>query len=151
MWFWISLMNPHRKVFGFAADLNYALIIAVVTLFSWLLLHPEKSKCPPRDRMTFLIVALMVCISITSLNGIGPPDEVYRSWIDTEKMFLMTLVAFTMTNTRERFDQLVLVCVLSLAYHGFAGGVFTILTGGGFRVQGPYGTMIGDNNDLASL
>ena len=60
----------------------------------------------------------------------------------------MTLVAYTMTNTRERFDQLLLVCVLSLAYHGLSGGVFTILTGGQFRVQGPYGTMIGDNNDL---
>jgi len=22
MWFWISLMNPHRKVFGFAAELT---------------------------------------------------------------------------------------------------------------------------------
>jgi len=148
MWFWISLMNPHRKVFGFAADLNYALIIAIVTLGSWLLLHPEESKAPPRDRMTFLIIAIMIWISVTSLNGGGPPDEIYTSWIDTEKMFLMTLVAYTMTNTRERFDQLLLVCVLSLAYHGLSGGVFTILTGGQFRVQGPYGTMIGDNNDL---
>ena len=56
-------MNPHRKVFGFAADLNYALIIAIVTLGSWLLLHPEESKAPPRDRMTFLIIALMIWIS----------------------------------------------------------------------------------------
>ena len=65
--------------------------------------------------MTFLIIALMIWISITSLNGGGPPEEVYSSWLDTEKMFLMTLVAYTMTNTRERFDQLLLVCVLSLA------------------------------------
>src|ERR1043165_627477 len=92
MWFWISLMNPHRKVFGFAAELNYALIIAVVTLGSWLL-HPEESKAPPRDRMTFLIIAFMIWISITSLNGGGLPEDIYSSWLDTEKMFLMTLVA----------------------------------------------------------
>ena len=44
MWFWISLMNPHRKVFGFAAELNYALIIAIVTLGSWLLLIPRNQR-----------------------------------------------------------------------------------------------------------
>jgi putative inorganic carbon (HCO3(-)) transporter len=148
MWFWISLMNPHRIVYGFASGLNYALLIAVVTLGSWLLLHPEEAKFPPRDRMTFLIVALMIWISITSLTGMGPPDDITRLWGDTEKMLLMTLVAYTMANTRERFDQLVLICVLSIAYFGFAGGIFTILHGGAFRVYGPPGSMIADNNDL---
>jgi putative inorganic carbon (hco3(-)) transporter len=148
MWFWVSLMNPHRIVYGFASDLNYAMIVAVVTLGSWLLLHPEEPKAPPRDRMTFLILALMVWISITSLTGAAPPDDITRLWADAEKMLLMTLVAYTMTNTRERFDHLVLVCVLSIAFYGLRGGLFTILQGGAFRVHGPPGSMIGDNNDL---
>jgi probable O-glycosylation ligase (exosortase A-associated) len=148
MWFWISLMNPHRLVYGFAADLSYAMIVAIVTLASWLLFHPEERKAPPADRMTFLIVAMMIWISITSLSAGGFPSDVLRIWSDAEKMLLMTLVAYIMTNTRERFDQLVLVCVLSLAFYGFRGGVFTVLTGGGSRVLGPTGTMIADNNDL---
>src|SRR3954447_17193792 len=148
MWFWISLMNPHRIVYGFAAGVNYALVVAVVTLGSWLLLHPEEPKFPPRDRMTLLIIALMIWISVTSLTGAGPPDDITRLWGDAEKMLLMTLVASTMTNTRERFDQLVLVCVLSIAYFGFAGGIFTIARGGAFRAYGPSGSMIADNNDL---
>jgi putative inorganic carbon (hco3(-)) transporter len=148
MWFWISLMNPHRLVYGFASDLNYALIVAIATLGSWLLFHPEERKAPPADRMTFLILAMMVWISITSLNPGGFPSDVMGLWADAEKMLLMTLVAYIMTNTRERFDQLVLVCVLSLAFYGFRGGVFTVLTGGASRVLGPFGTMIGDNNDL---
>src|SRR4051794_28756288 len=148
MWFWISLMNPHRIVYGFASGLNYALIIAVLTLGSWLLLHPEEPKFPPRDRMTVLIIALMIWISITSLFGVGPPDDTLRLWGDAEKMLLMTLVASTMTNTRERFDQLVLVCVLSIAYFGFAGGIFSLLHGGSFRVYGPPNSKIADNNDI---
>src|SRR3954447_15389620 len=148
MWFWISLLNPHRYVYGFATGLSYALILALVTLGSWLLLHPEEPKFPPRDRMTFLIIALMVWVSITSLTGMGPPDDITKFWGDAEKMLLMTLVAYTMTNTRERFDQLILICVLSIAYFGFAGGLFTILHGGAFRIYGPPGSMIGDNNDL---
>jgi putative inorganic carbon (hco3(-)) transporter len=148
MWFWISLLNPHRYVYGFATGLSYALILALVTLGSWLFLHPEEPKFPPRDRMTFLIVALMVWISISSLTGVGPSDDIINFWGDAEKMLLMTLVAYTMTNTRERFDQLILICVLSIAYFGFAGGIFSILRGGSARIFGPPSSMIADNNDL---
>ena len=86
MWFWISLMNPHRKVFGFAAELNYALIIAIVTLGSWLL-HSEESKTPPRDRMTFLIIAIMIWISVTSLNGGGPQMKFIHPGLIRRKCF----------------------------------------------------------------
>lgn len=148
MWFWISLMNPHRIIYGFAASISYALLIALVTLGSWMLLHPEEPRMPPRDRFTFLMLALMVWVSITSLNGVGPPDDIMMQWGLAEKMGLMTLVAYALTNTRERFDQLVLICVLSVAFWGFRGGAFTIVHGGAFRVYGPPETMIGDNNDL---
>src|SRR4051794_5113579 len=149
VWFWISLLNPHRLIYGFfATSISYALITAVVTLGSWLLLHPEEPKFPPRDRTTFLIVALMVWFSITSLTGMGPPAEIVDRWSTAEKTLLMTLVAYAMTNTRERFDQLVLICALSIAFYGFSGGIFAILHGGAYRIYGPSGSMIGDNNTL---
>lgn len=45
--------------------------------------------------------------------------------------------------------MLIWVIVLSLGYFGVKGGIFTITTGGGFRVWGPPGTFIEDNNTLA--
>ena len=150
MWFWISLMSPHRLVYGFAENISFALIVALVTLGSWLFLHPEEPKAPPGDRVTFLILALMAWVSISSMTGVGPPEQIHILWDEAEKMLLMTLVAYTLTNTRERFDHLVLVCVLSIAFFGVKGGVFAILTGGSERVFGPPGTIIGDNNDLGT-
>jgi probable O-glycosylation ligase (exosortase A-associated) len=41
------------------------------------------------------------------------------------------------------------VIVISLAYYGVKGGVFVLLTGGAFRVWGPAGSYIEDNNALA--
>jgi putative inorganic carbon (hco3(-)) transporter len=148
MWYWISLMNPHRVIYGFATDIPYALLVAVVTLGSLLFLHPEEPKAPPRDRTTILLVALMIWISITSMVGRGVPDDILSVWAEPEKMLLMTIVAYTLTNTRERFDQLLLVCVPSIAIYGFKGGVFTILHGGAYRVYGPGGSKIADNNDI---
>ena len=34
MWVWISVMNPHTQGWGFATGFPFALVIAVVTLFS---------------------------------------------------------------------------------------------------------------------
>lgn len=39
--------------------------------------------------------------------------------------------------------------VLSLGFYGVKGGIFTIAHGGVYRVQGPPGTFIGGNNELA--
>ena len=148
MWFWISLMNPHRVIYGFAASIPYAMLVAIVTLSSWLLLHPEEPKALLRDRTTFLLIALMVWISITTMVGAGGANTMVSVWVELEKMLLMTVVAYILTNTRQRFDQLILVCVLSVVFYGFKGGIFALLTGGSYRVYGPAASKIGDNNDL---
>ena len=41
------------------------------------------------------------------------------------------------------------IIALSLGYYGIKGGIFTIAHGGIHRVQGPLGTFIGGNNELA--
>ncbi len=148
MWYWISLMNPHRVVYGFAADVPYAMLVAVATLISWLFLHSGEPKALLRDRTTFLIMALMIWISVTTLGGAGGANDSVSVWVELEKMLLMTVVAYILTNTRERLDQLVLVCVLSVVFYGFKGGVFVLLTGGSHRVYGPAASKIADNNDL---
>ena len=148
MWFWVSLMSPQQLVWGgiFAA-VPYALIVAAATLLSWAAARAEP-KFPPFDRTTLLLLLLMVWISVTSLLGIGPPAQIFEKWQLGEKMLLMTGVAYALTTTRERLDQLILVIALSLAFFGVKGGIFAVLTGGADRVYGPPGTMIGDNNDL---
>ena len=148
MWYWMSLMNPHRVVYGFAADIPYAMLVAVVTLSSWLLLHSEEPRALLRDRTTFLLVALMIWISVTTVVGTGGASDIVSVWEELEKMLLMTVVAYILTNSRERFDQLVLVCVFSVVFYGFKGGVFAVLTGGSYRVYGPAASKIADNNDL---
>jgi probable O-glycosylation ligase (exosortase A-associated) len=54
-----------------------------------------------------------------------------------------------MATNKTRIDALIWVAVISLLYYGVKGGVFTIETGGVYKVLGPDGTIIGDNNQLA--
>jgi putative inorganic carbon (hco3(-)) transporter len=151
IWYWISLMAPQMDVwYGPFSRVPYALITALVTILAWQFSQRE-SKFPPGNKTTWLLVLLGVWVSVTSLFGIGNPDEVYQQWLLAEKMLLMTIVAYTLTTTRERLNQLILVCVFSIGFYGIKGGLFSLLTGGANRVFGPNHTMIGDNNDLGVM
>ena len=144
MWFWISLMAPQFIVYGFFSRFQYALIVGVATLLA--LLFSREPRLPPRDKTTTLLVLFLIWISITSWTT----DAMYGGWLVPEKMLLMTLVAYALTYTRQRLQQLIVVCTLSVGYYGFRGGVFTLLHGGNYRVFGPTNSMIGDNNALGA-
>jgi probable O-glycosylation ligase (exosortase A-associated) len=146
MWYWVSLMTPQLLVWkSFFAAIPYALIVAVATLLSWLL--SREPKLPPGDRLTALFLLWMIWISITSFFGSGPQAQVLQYWLVTEKMLLMTVVAYALTNTRERIDQLIVVCALSVGFFGFKGGLWVLLTGGSAHIKGP-GGLLGGNNEL---
>ncbi len=148
MWFWVSLMAPQFVVWtSVFAVIPYALVAAVATFASWLLFSGEP-KLPPRDKTSVLLFFLMIWVSITSYFGTGPPDEIRQSWLLTEKMLLMTLVAYALTYGRGRVDPLIAVCAFSVAVYGVKGGAFALLHGGAYRVFGPGKSMIGDNNEL---
>ena len=76
------------------------------------------------------------------------PDLAWEQWGKVWKIMLMIYVTLMLINTRQKLDWLVWVIVLSLGLYGVKGGIFTILTGGAFRVQGPLGSFISGNNEM---
>ena len=57
-------------------------------------------------------------------------------------------MAATATN-RVRIDAIIWVAAISLMFYGVKGGIFTLTTGGTYKVYGPDSTIISDNNQLA--
>jgi putative inorganic carbon (HCO3(-)) transporter len=143
MWFWVSLMNPQDYAYS---TLPYALMVAVVTLLAWM--FSKEPKLPPKNATAILLCLLMVWVTVTSAFALTPTSAVWDRWLLSEKMFLFTVLAFALTNTRERLDQLIAVCALSIGFIGFVGGIFTINHGGAYRVYGPNSSTVGDNNDF---
>ena len=146
MWFWLSLMNPHRLAWGFANAFRVALVVGSVTLFSWV--ASKEAKRPPHSLLLYMLIAFAVWISIATLFAIHPEISVPR-WEEVAKILLMTVVTTCIVQSRDRIQQLVWVIVGSVGFYGLRGGIFTILTGGNYRVWGPPDSFIEDNNQLA--
>lgn len=145
VWTWLGFMNPHKQCWGFAREMPFAYIIALTTLVA-LLLSKESKKIPwTRESITLaLFVGWMV---ITTFFARFPE----LAWLQLEKVVkiqLMIFVAMMLITDRFRLHALVWTLALSLGFYGVKGGIFTIVHGGIYRVQGPEGSFITGNNEM---
>ena len=146
LWAWLGYMNPHRLTWGFAWSMPFAQLVAVATL-AGLVISGEKKRVP-FNRTTTIWLAFVAWASITTLQAINKSMAVDQ-WQQFIKIQLMTFVAIVVINSRQRLIALLWVIVLSLAFYGIKGGVFTIVTGGHYTVWGPPKSLIEGNNELA--
>jgi len=145
LWTWVSIMNPHRLTYGFANEFPFAALAAAATLAS-LLWNRDKVRLP-RDAAVLVLLLFMGWMCITTLTALNP-ELAPRGLDRTLKILLMTIVAMAALRERRHIEYFVWVNVLSLAFFGVKGGVFTIASGGTYRVWGPAGSFIEGNNEL---
>lgn len=146
MWVWISVMNPHTQSWGFAATFPFAAIIAATLLAALLVTREPKNL--PVNGLTITFIAFFIWINVSTLFALQP-DLVTEQWIKVLKIMLMIFVTLMVLKNKDHIQAFMWVMVLSVAFYGIKGGIFTITSGGQYRVWGPVGTFIGGNNEIA--
>jgi probable O-glycosylation ligase (exosortase A-associated) len=138
-------MNPHRLAWGFAQTMPFAMVVALTTFVGMLMSRePRKLQWKPEMVLMLVFLAWMLVTTSSALY----PILAWPQFDKVMKIFIMIFVTTMLINTRERLLAMVWVIALSIGYYGVKGGIFTLTTGGGFRVQGPLGTFIGGNNEI---
>ena len=147
LWVLFSIMNPHRLAYGWAYEFQFALIIAVITLLSFLV-NTKKLYPFPVNGVTLSLLLFLFWINVSPLFSFHPDGE-FESWLRVIKIQAMVLIAFYLVGNRDELQKLTWVLAISIGFYGVKGGLFTVLTGGSYKVWGPDGTFIADNNSLA--
>lgn len=145
-WVLFGLLNPHRLTWGIAYDFPSSQLIALTTLTAVLLTkqHRQLKGGAPAVVMGLILA----CAVVNAPQGFNPE----RSWDYVDRVykgFLFVWLALLLMHTKEQVMWLVATIAASLAFYGVKGGIFTIATGGDFRVVGPPGSMVEGNNELA--
>ena len=146
VWSWLSYMNPHRLAWGFAYDMPFAQIVAV-TLFLSLLFSKEKQRLPGNFTI-FVWVTFIIWMAISSFNA-EYPEAAKDMYFQILKVQILTFITMVLITDIKKLNQLIWVIVCSIGYFSVKGGIFTLLTGGAFRVYGPPSSNITENNALA--
>ena len=144
-WTWLSIMNPH----AYAWRLNtmpVAAAIAGALLLGILVTRDRRNFFMTRE--TAVLMMFMIWISIT-LPFSFYFDHSFQMWNRVMKIDLMVLVAMVVLYSKKHIHALTWVLVGSLGFYGVKGGLFTIATGGSYRVWGPSNSYIEGNNEVA--
>jgi len=144
---WISFMNPHVEVYGFAQNIPWAYISVLILLVGCL--FGREPRFFALNGVTVSIVLMMILVSITSQTAIGLPLLVDDMWLRVIKIYVSVLLIAALLTDRWRIHAIIWLFVLCIGFYGVKGGLFTLATGGGFMVLGPVGSMIADRNHLA--
>ena len=144
-WTLFSLMSPHVQ-FGYAAaGWPVAIGFAICTLIGLLITKDRQN--PMAGAPVWWLLAFVAWICITLPFSIFF-DQSYLLWERSIKIFLMVFVTLALITDKRKLEGFMWICVVSVAYYGVKGGIFTILTGGNHRVWGPGGFIEG-NNEVA--
>lgn len=146
MWSWLSYMNPHRLAYGFAYDMPFAQVIAI-TIFMAFIFNKDRQSIPFSGTVVVWVLFL-IWASLTTYFAIYP-DFAAEQYIRIIKIQIFTFLTMALITNQDRINKLIWVIALSIGFYSIKGGIFTIMTGGSFRVWGPAGSFIEDNNELA--
>lgn len=146
LWTWISTMNPHRYTWGALTTAPVAAFAAGVTLIGLVLTQERRS--PFLGLPVIILAFFTIWITISWLMGHNVSED-YAQWNKSIKIFLMIFVTLMLLQTKEHIMAFAWVAIGSLAILGAKGGLFTLITLGNYRVWGPPGSFIYDNNEFA--
>ncbi len=148
LWSWLSFMNPHQVVWGWAGGIPWAQITFLATVVGCVVNGEPKRLA--LNGVTVMLLAFMACATLTTLVAIAEPDELWAYWTRVFKVMLGLMLTASLLTDRRRLHALIWIMVVSVGFFGVSGGIFTVLTGGSYRIWGPPNTMIGDNNHVAT-
>jgi probable O-glycosylation ligase (exosortase A-associated) len=146
LWVWVSVMNPHRLTYGFAYDFAFAQLIAIATLLG--LVFSRQPKHLPVTPVTAVLFAMALWMSVTTFFALDTSGSL-PMWERVMKIQIMIFVTLALLHTKQHVKVLMWVLAGSVAFYGVKGGLFTFRGGGEYRVWGPWGSFIEDNNSLA--
>jgi len=142
---WMSVMNPHREVYGFASGFGFSFWIAVATFVVWIL--SREPKRPAFNMTTLLTLAFLGCLAVAQAASLLP-DYSWTYFDRFARTVLLALLVLILITRKARIHAMIWIYVISIAYFSIKGGAFTLLKGGAHRVFGPENSMIQDNNHI---
>lgn len=146
-WTALSIGNLHQLVY-FLNSMPVA-AATVVVIFLGLLLSREgqQHRSLPMTAETVVFLLFIAWMCVTQVFSFDSTDS-FEQWKKVMKIDFMIVMSMVILHSRQHIMALVWVLVASIGYYGLKGGVFTIMTGGAYRVWGPVNSYIQGNNEI---
>lgn len=148
VWTWVSLASPQESIAWGLHGYPFGLLSAVCTLIG---LMATKDRQNPMLGASIWMLLIFVLWTTVTLPFSFKYDSSYGLWLRSIKIWFMLFVTIALIDTRKKLEVFIWICVLSIGIFGFKGGLFTIASGGSYRVWGPGGFIAGNNEFAVAM
>lgn len=147
LWVMLSDMNPYREVYGFARSFHWVYIVAIMTLIGMMLRRESVQKIY-WSGLAVTMLLFTISATVSTIFALVPDFAYVQFTLFIKVMVVVACMVMLLTNST-RVHWMVWVLMVSIGFWAAKGGVFTLAHGGNYRVIGPEGSFIGDNNTVA--
>lgn len=147
MWIWTAMFYPNAWLYGFASGFRYNLIFTAVAILGYVALKDKpKVAFGSIGGLIFLFFA-WTTVSTALTNGL--PEIAWDFWLRFFKVILLFVFVVLVINKKLHVDFFLWCVVLSIGFFAGVEGLKYIASGGGHKIEGFFGHVLGDRNELA--
>jgi probable O-glycosylation ligase (exosortase A-associated) len=147
MWIWTALFFPNAWVYGFAGNIRYNLLFTAVAIVTYLAMK-DKPK-PLLGALGAMVLLFFVWTTISTTFGLAPPERSWDHWSRFAKVITLFLFVLLVIEKKLHIDFFLWCVVLSVGFYGDLEALKFLASGGGHKIAGLPGHVLGDRNELA--
>lgn len=147
MWIWTALFFPNAWLYGIGANFRYNLIFTAVTILGYVLLK-DKPKVHFGTLGTLIFLFFLWTLASTAMTE-GYPEISWEIMTRFFKVILLFVFVVLIVDKKLHIDFFLWCVVLSVGFFGALEALKYIASGGGHKIEGFAGHVLGDRNELA--
>lgn len=147
LWIWTALFFPNAWVYGIASPIRFNLLFAGVTAFSYLLMRDKPAF--KASGTGLLVLLFFAWTTASTIMGMGRPDMAWDVWDRFLKVVLLFVFILAIVNNKLHLDFFLACVVLATGFYADLEALKFIASGGGHKIEGMVGHVLGDRNELA--
>lgn len=147
MWIWTALFFPNAWLYGFANNFRYNLIFTAITILGYLVMK-DKPKVN-FGSLGALVFLFFLWTLASSAMGEGVPAITWEIMTRFFKVILLFVFVVLIVDKKLHIDFFLWCVVLSVGFFGGLEALKYIASGGGHKIEGFSGHVLGDRNELS--
>lgn len=147
MWLWTSLFFPNAWMYGAGSIIRYNLLFAAVAILGYLAMQ-NKPKVE-LGRIGGLVLVFFFWTTLTTIFTTGLPEVSWDIWNRFLKITLLFLFILFIVEKQLHIDFILWCVVFSVGFYASVEALKFIASGGGHKIAGLRGHVLGDRNELA--
>jgi probable O-glycosylation ligase (exosortase A-associated) len=147
MWIWTAMFFPNAWLYGIASGIRYNLIFTAIAVLGYVALK-DKPKVN-FGALGGLILLFFVWTTLSTMMTEGVPEVAWDIWERFFKVILLFMFVVLIVDKKLHIDFFLGCVVLSIGFFASLEGLKYIASAGGHKIEGFYGHVLGDRNELS--